>query len=102
MENSTANINTSIVISSRYPFDEFDYVKTVEGGDVPQPISSSIGTPNPGISRQAMLFVAWGVITLFYCLVAVGVYVTTMAKADDLGKIYIALVYTVSGRWEIG
>lgn len=96
--NST-NANTSLVLSSHYPFDKFNFMRTIEGGEGPQPVSKSIGSPIPGISRQAMLFVAWGVITLFYCIVAVGVYVATMAKADDLGKIYIALVYTVSGRW---
>lgn len=103
MTNSTANISKSRDVSSPYPFDSMIIMTTTRGSSGTTDGSSiSISAPIPGISRQAMLFVAWGVITLFYCIVAVGVYVTTMAKADDLGKVYICLVYTVSVQWDLG
>ena len=72
---------------------------TIYNSSEPKSLQITARAGDAGISRQAMLFVAWGVITLFYCIVAVGIYVSTMAKADDLGKIYTGLVYTVSVQW---
>ena len=72
---------------------------TIYNSSEPKSLQITARAGDASISRQAMLFVAWGVITLFYCIVAVGVYVSTMAKADDLGKIYTGLVYTVSVQW---
>ena len=46
--------------------------------------------------RQGSFFVAMGVMTLFYCLIAEIVYVVTMASAERLGRVYDFLVYMVS------
>ena len=104
--NNTANVNQSALLSSAYPFATYDVARTIimpganERTVTVQGIASTPTMISAG--RQAMFFVAWGVITLFYCIIAVLVYVVTMAKADDLGRIYLALVYTVSESVVLG
>ena len=92
---SSGNVTTQF--STHYPFDLLTVQRTnltsnQRLGDITIP-----GTPTMiSAGRQASFFVAWGVLTLFYCIIAVVVYITTMAEAERLGKVYHVLCYTVS------
>ena len=44
---------------------------------------------------SSQLFVAWGVLSMFYCLVALAVYMLLTAN-EELEKVVDGMVYTVS------
>ena len=92
---SSANVSTQF--STHYPFDVLTVQRTNLTTNQPLPDKMIRGTDTMiSAGRQASFFVAWGVLTLFYCIIAVVVYITTMAEAERLGKVYHVLCYTVS------
>ena len=83
--------NYSLKIS--YPFRDIEQTKTDDLNDMVTKSTKSIS--DGGIARSAEYFVAWGVLTMFYCIIALVVYMLVTAN-EGLEKVFDFLVITVS------
>ena len=84
-------ISTGIDVRSEYPFFAYDSVVTINGQEAPN------GTDIPFREHviSAQFFVAWGVLTMIYCVVALVVYMLFTAN-ENLEKVVDMLIYIVS------
>lgn len=90
--------NTTSSFSAPYPFDRlFKTRQNAVSGDIVD--TRILGGTKTMISagRQASFFVAWGALSLFFCIIAVVVYILSMPQAESLGKLYHVLVYSELG-----
>ena len=81
---------TSLQIQTKYPFFTYDLTNTTINGTV---LTRSINFNEHIISGQ--FFVAWGVLTMLYCIVAMVVYILFTAN-ENLERIVDMLIYVVS------
>lgn len=80
---------TSVDVQSEYPFFEYDIMRSKNGVSVnmtQHPFTQHI------ISGQ--FFVAWGVLTMIYCIVAVVIYMLFTAN-ENLERVVDMLIYIV-------
>ena len=84
--------NVTFTIKSSYPFREYE-VTSSEDNDM-QSISQDL---NRHYSSGAEFFVAWGVLSMIYCLVAILIYMLLTAN-EDLERVNNILIITVSGH----
>ena len=85
-------ISTYIQIQSKFPFFNYDQIVTVQE----QPSNRTIrGTPFPQHIISGQFFVAWGVMTMLYCLTAIVVYMLFTAN-ENLERVVDMLIYVVS------
>ena len=82
--------NYSLKIS--YPFRDIEQTLT---DDLDVVTKSTKSVSDGGIARSAEFFVAWGVLTMFYCIIALVVYMLVTAN-EGLEKVFDFLVITVS------
>ena len=78
-----------------YAFDHLEQTltATVNGTEQQEAITHPI--PDKGIMQSAQFFVAWGALTLMYCIVALLVYMLVTAN-QELERAFDFLVATVS------
>ena len=86
------NTNYSTTLKISYPLTE---VKATVVTNETETRSSKAQLDEKGIPMAAEFFVAWGALTLFYCIIAVLVYMLVTAN-DQLEKVFDVLVVTVS------
>ena len=86
------NTNYSTTVGLSYPLRELEGTVVIN-----ENITLHLKGPldQPGVTRAAEFFVAWGALTLFYCIIAVLVYMLVTAN-DQLEKVFDFLVVTVS------
>ena len=82
--------NYSYKYHASYPFDRFEETETANSTKE----SSRNGNIQGGVEQSAQFFVAWGSLSLFYCVVAVVVYMLVTAN-EGLEKSFDFLVATV-------
>lgn len=83
--------NTTFTLKSSYPFRDYDFSSRVDGNDT----QTEPRDLNRHYSSGAEFFVAWGVLSMIYCLVAILVYVLITAN-EDLARINNILIIIVS------
>ena len=95
IECSETPINYSIAIKASYPFRDFKrtVINTTSAGNGIN--ITNVGFGDSGVPRAAEYLVAWGSLTLFYCVIAVLVYMLVTAN-EQLEKAFDFLVVTVS------
>lgn len=99
VECQQTSLPTSAVIKTKYPFFTFSFTPTIEDRTV-NVTSGSFGQHI--ISGQ--LFVAWGVLTMLYCITAIVVYILFTAN-ENLEKVVDLLIYVDLGFhvvWVLG
>lgn len=84
----TCGGSDAITVSFKYPYSTYSYFN----GTTTKTTNS---LPYSKASSAAQLFVAWGVLSMLYCLVALAVYMLLTAN-EHLEKVVDMLVYTVS------
>ena len=91
---SADGINTTFTVESSYPYDEIKVTSRVslENGTQTNTIR---GKPDNDHSAAAEFFVAWGVLSMIYCLVAILVYMVFSAS-EEMVKINNILIIIVS------
>ena len=84
--------NITFTVKSSYPYRDYDFSSSVDVNDtqVSEPIDL-----NRHYSSGAEFFVAWGVLSMIYCLVAILVYVLITAN-EDLARVNNILIIIVS------
>lgn len=87
--NQTANETTSFTLKSSYPYDEYDLKSSNNS------LTKNHVNLNKHYSSGAEFFVAWGVLSMIYCLVAIPVYMLVTAN-EELAKINNILILLVS------
>jgi len=90
---SANGVNTTYNVESSYPYDEVKLTLRVTSGvNGTQTIR---GKPDNDHSAAAEFFVAWGVLSMIYCLVAILVYMLFSAS-EEMVKINNILIIIVS------
>ena len=84
-------VSTSLQIKTKYPFFTFD--QAIYNTSTNPVIISGSSFNQHIISGQ--FFVAWGVLTMLYCIIAMVVYVLFTAN-ENLEKVVDLLIYVVS------
>lgn len=89
--NSTTNTTVTFTLKSSYPYREYEYTASEDGHIQVD--------PNQDLDRHyssgAEFFVAWGVLSMIYCLVAILIYMLLTAN-EDLEKVNNILILMVS------
>ena len=83
--------NATYTLKSSYPYRDYDFSISVDGNDT----QSTTRDLNRHYSAGAEFFVAWGVLSMIYCLVAILVYVLITAN-EDLASVNNILIIIVS------
>ena len=83
--------SASLQIKTKYPFFTYDLTPTINGRT--ENISLGAGFNQHIISGQ--FFVAWGVLTMLYCITALIVYILFTAN-ENLERVVDMLIYVVS------
>ena len=78
-----------------YPYSTYSY-KNVSTSMM---MTESLGYPKARSASQ--LFVAWGVLSMFYCVIALAVYMLLTAN-EELEKVVDFMIYTVSSMLILG
>ena len=78
-----------------YPFRHYREHLTGDNGNISGTFSETRTLTDGGVPRSAEFFVAWGVLTLFYCIIAVSVYMLVTAN-EQWEKAFDVLVVVVS------
>lgn len=82
----------AITVDFKYPFTHYSYVnRTSEAGSM----SGTASLPYSKVGSASQLFVAWGVLSMFYCIAALAVYIIFTAN-ERWENVVDILVYTVS------
>ena len=89
--NSTFNYT----LKAKYPFRQFKVIVAVDNGNISGTFTETDTLADDGVPRSAEFFVAWGVLTLFYCIIAVSVYMLVTAN-EQWEKAFDVLVVAVS------
>jgi hypothetical protein len=82
---------TSLQIKTKYPFFTYDFTPTEDGNNV----NTTTGTSFNEHIISGQFFVAWGVLTMLYCIVAMVVYILFTAN-ENLERLVDMLIYVVS------
>lgn len=88
----TEYISTFAKVQSKYPFFTYDQTATVS--DVPNATFTSSGVRFSQRIISGQFFVAWGVLTMFYCITALVVYMLFTAN-ENLERVVDMLIYIV-------
>ena len=82
--------NTTFTLKSSYPYREYESTVIVDNNT-----QSEDGNLNRHYSSGAEFFVAWGVLSMIYCIVAILVYILITAN-EDLARANNILIIIVS------
>ena len=86
-----SNTTVTVTLKASYPYREFDY-SSAQDGDTQIEGSQDL---DGNYSSGAEFFVAWGVLSMIYCLVAILIYMLLTAN-EDLERVNNILILCVS------
>lgn len=67
-------------LKAKYPFRYFKVIVAVDSKNLSGTFTDTETLSDGGVARAAEFFVTWGVLTLFYCIIAVLVYIFITAN----------------------
>ena len=83
--------NTTFTLKASYPYRDYEFTIMVDNNDT----QTRTYDLNRHYSAGAEFFVAWGVLSMIYCIVAIPVYLLVTAN-EDLARLNNILIIIVS------